>query len=412
MNLKNFFKKDELKLLWPFYLSNLLPSILLISAAFQIIYFLEFGYSLTQIGFFLGAFGLGTVLFEIPTGAIADMFGRKASVILGTLLSAVAVIAVFFISNFYSLIGLFFVYGAFSTLISGASDAWVVDLLHDNKRKNLVHEFYSKHHSFGNFAMLLSGIVGAFIVQHFGITSIWLVTGFAMVVYAIILSFGKENYTRTKKVSVKKSFVNLFKQSKDSIKYSFKHEIISILLFISLVGAFAYFFSGEMSWFPLLREMGFQEHWFGYVFSASFLVGIFAPLSSRFFVKKFGSYKRLVIFTSFLVLIVLSMIYFVNGWVLGVVLYVLFMSIDDFHVPVSNVFFQNFVPNKKRATIASFQNFVVSLAGVIAMPLVGFVVDSLGPKTGIFIGGLLMIPVMLLYLRIKEPKSLLKRLNT
>jgi len=45
-----FFKKDELKLLWPFYFDALIISILFIIPAFSILYFLGIGLSLTQIG--------------------------------------------------------------------------------------------------------------------------------------------------------------------------------------------------------------------------------------------------------------------------------------------------------------------------------------------------------------------------
>ena len=62
-----FFKKNELRLLWPFYLDALLATILYIFPAFSILYFKDIGLSLFQIGLLGSAMSLSIILFEIPT---------------------------------------------------------------------------------------------------------------------------------------------------------------------------------------------------------------------------------------------------------------------------------------------------------------------------------------------------------
>ena len=104
----NIFKKDELKLLWPIYISILFGSILFLYPIFYVLYFREIGFSLTQIGFLASAFFIANILFEIPTGVIADLFGRKFSVITGYILAGIAMTLIMFSNNFYIILALFF----------------------------------------------------------------------------------------------------------------------------------------------------------------------------------------------------------------------------------------------------------------------------------------------------------------
>jgi MFS family permease len=148
--------------------------------------------------------------------------------------------------------------------------------------------------------------------------------------------------------------------------------------------------------------LGFQEHWFGYLFSATFAFGIFIPYFTKPLIKKIGGYKKYLMAVLSLMFLLLFLIGFINSFVFVIVIYILFMSMYDFYGPVREIFFQKFVPGKMRATIGSFKNMITALAVIIAYPLVGFVADKIGPQYTIFIGAFILIPVIILYSKIKE----------
>jgi len=396
-----FFKKDELKLLWPFYFDALFITILFIFPAFYIIYFRNIEFSLVQIGFFMSSMCLAEILFEIPTGVIADIFGRKPSTILGLFLSGLAIISIMFFENFYLLLFLFFLFGVFGTLISGADEAWVVDLLHHKKKKNLIHEFYSKRHSFMSVAILVTGIIGALLVKKFGLGIIWPVTGGSMILTSIIFLFGKEHFVK-KKQKYKKQVKKLLSHTKNSIKYSLKHKTISLILIASVIMMFVFVFAGDLTWYPFLQDLGFQEHWFGYLFSASCFLGIFIPYFTKPLIKKIGGYRKYFVLILSLMFLLLFLIGFISALVLIIIIYILFISMYDFYGPVREIFFQKFVPGKMRATIGSFKNMTTALAAIIIYPLVGFIADKISPQYTIFIGAFVLIPVIILYSKIKE----------
>jgi len=396
-----FFKKDELKLLWPFYLDALFITILFIFPAFYIIYFRNVGFSLAQIGFFISSMSLAGVLFEIPTGSIADIFGRKFSTILGLFLSGLAIISIMFFENFYLLLFLFFLVGMAGTLVSGADDAWIVDLLHHKKKKNLIHEFYTKRHSFMSVALLMAGIIGALLVKKFGLGIIWPITGGSMILTSIIFLFGKEHFVK-KKQKYKKQVKKLLSHTKNSIKYSLKHKTISLILIASVIMMFVFVFAGDLTWYPFLQDLGFQEHWFGYLFSAGCFLGIFIPYFTKPLIKKIGGYRKYFVLILSLMFLLLFLIGFINALVLVIIIYILFISMYDFYGPVREIFFQKFVPGKMRATIGSFKNMTTALAAIIIYPLVGFIADKISPQYTIFIGAFVLIPIIILYSKIKE----------
>ena len=95
-----FFEKNELRILWPFYLDSLISPMLFFAPAFFIVYFASLNLSFFQIGVLMAFFHITTIFFEIPTGAVADLYGRKFSILFGYLIEGLAVLLMFFILYF------------------------------------------------------------------------------------------------------------------------------------------------------------------------------------------------------------------------------------------------------------------------------------------------------------------------
>lgn len=401
------FKKDELKLLWPFYFAALFLTIFIIYAAFMIPYFISIGFSMLQIGFLISSAAFAIFLFEVPTGAVADVFGRKFSSLLGIFLSGILFIIAFFFQDFYSFIIIFFLVGVATTLISGAGEAWIVDLLRHHKKQNLIQEFYSKSASLSGIGLFVSGFMGAFLVGKFGLSIIWIVTGGTFILNGILYLFAKEHFVK-RKSKVTKQLKQTSVQIKESVKYSFKHKVILIILIASAVIFLADSFSGSLAWYPFLKNLGFQDAWFGYLFSGIAFVGIFAPLLVSKGVKKLGGYKKYLV--TLLIIFALLDLSVILIYVLYAALTIFMISVffENLYSPARVTFFQSFIPSKMRATITSFREMWVAAIGIVAPPLAGFTVDKIGPQYTIVLGGLLSIPAIILYSKIDEKYKMKK----
>lgn len=393
-----FFEKGELKLLWPFYLSAFLSGLFFIYPAFYIIQLQQI-LTLTQIGFLITALSFSSFIFEIPTGAIADIFGRKFSVLLGYFLQGFSLIFISITTNFYLLLIAFFLYGIFGTFVSGADISWSTDNLLFKKRKNLISNFFIKEQSFNKLSLIFSGFIGTILVLKLGLNIIWFVSSLSFFFAGFVLIFIPEHRLTKEK---KKTFSRFLNKSKESIKYSIKNKFILYLLVALFFVSFFTVARGNISWQPLLEESGFPIYYLGILFSIIAFFGIIAPYFAKPLIKKIGKTN---IFLSVIIIaqaFISFLILFSKSWIFEIFIMVFLYFIFDLYNPIRKSYYQNFIPSKMRATINSFSATILALAFVLSAPLTGLLIDNFGPRTTIAISSLFLIPAFILYLKIKD----------
>lgn len=393
-----FFKKDELKHLKLFYLERFISLILWFAPAFWVLQFQQ-TLSLFQIGILFATLSITSFLLEIPTGAFADIYGRKASVLLGYFLGSVGFILLYFTSNFYLLILIFAFWGFTTTFISGAHDAWVIDNLKFYKRENLIKEFYIKSQSIAGFGLVLSGLLGAFIVGKLELNSIWIFAFISFLLTGLILTFVKEHKITEEK---KQSFKQVFLQSKKAIKFAVNHQIILLILLATFFIMIRDSFGGELVWQPFLKDLGFPTFAFGILFSIFALATAFSSLYASKLLKKFKNERNYLVFLLICTIVLNILMFFVNNYYLGIILLMLTFIAISLFMPIGNSYFQNFVPSKMRATITSLNGMVISLAYTIGQPLAGLTADAITPKYTLILGAIFLIPPLIFYLKIKN----------
>jgi MFS family permease len=382
---------------------------LFVFVPFMVLYFSSIGLSLSQVGIVLAAWPLASLLFEVPTSAIADIYGRRASVLLGWTLEGIIVISIFFTTNYIFLLGLMMLLGISQTLVSGAYEAWSVDLLKQKGLKKFIPNYFSKIRSLYNMGFAASGLIGAFFVMTFGLSSIWPITGISFFVSVIFLYFAEENF-RKRDVDIEKPIKRMWKQVKVSAKFSYRHSVLFYLLAISFIFGIIGSFEGFMSWTPVLESYGFPEYAFGYLWFFMGLFGIGAPFLSKKLMKKTKEKNLLMVVAGSIVLFGFLML-LVNNIVALIALFFFAFFMYDFEDPVWKTYFHKYVPSKTRATIGSLQNMIYSLAGILFLPIAGYMVETFGGIITLFASSMLMIPVIILYLCIDENSEVRKKIR-
>ncbi len=395
------FEKGELKELWPFYIEKFLSHILYFAPAFWILQFQQ-NFSLLQIGILFSIVSITAFLSEIPTGAIADIYGRKFSTLIGYFLTAIILVFFSFVKDFNWLVVLFVLWGIAGTFYSGAKEAWIVDKLKSKRKSHLIRDYYIKNQSLMKASMFVSGFLGAFIVSRMGLNAIWAFAALSFFVSGIILSFiGEERVTKEKP----QTFRMLFVQARDSIRYSWKHHVLFFLLLATFFIMLRDAFGGDIVWQPFLRSLGLPISAFGILFSAAMLIGIVTPFFAKRLVKKFGGERESL---SFLVLcsiiLDLAVILAGNVWFGMAILLGMYIAIDLYYT-IGDSYFQKHVPSKMRATITSLKGMMISIGYTISFALSGLFANWIGPQKTIVLGAVFLVPAFFLYLRIREKKK-------
>lgn len=393
------FQKGELKILWPFYLDSFLSTILFFAPAFFIVYFRDLSFSLFQVGILLAIPGLMALIFEIPTGAFADIYGRKSSVLVGIFLQAIALGLLYFFTSFQSIALIFAFMGFASTLISGASTAWTTDLIY-HKDKKLLTNYFAKSDSIASLGMVFSGIIGALLVKNFGTKIIWPTASISLLISLVILSFGKEIFI-SKGTNISDSIKKMKSQTVKSIRYSWNSKILFSLILAAVIISFAYAPLG-IGFVPLLQNLGFSDYAFGYFWSAMAAVGVIAPLISQK-VLKHGKERKFILVTTTISIIFTLAIIFADTLTIAIGAIIALIFFFDMRHPIILAYFQKFVPSKLRATVSSVKNMTLAATGILAIPLAGYFIDLVGAKLTIFYAGFLAIPAAIIYYMIKDP---------
>jgi len=393
-----FFKNGELKHLGIFYLEKFISSLLFFAPAFWILQFNQ-NLNLFQIGILFSVLSITSFLFEIPTGAFADIYGRKASVLFSYFLTAITLIFLAFVTNFYILVLIFAIWGIANTFSSGAKESWVIDNLKFNKKEKLINHFYIKQQSIIGFSLVISGILGYFLVGKFDLSIIWVFASISFLISGFMLLFVKEHKLTKEK---KKTFKQLFIQSKKSIKFALNHYTIMLILMATFFIMFRDSFGGDLVWQPFLNSLGFPIASFGFLFSIITLVSAIATLFANKLLNTFKNERNYLIFLLICSMILDFLVFFVNNYYLGIILLILMLVSISLFMPIGHSYFQKFIPSRMRATITSFNGMIISLAYAISYPLSGFLADTITTKYTIILGGLFLIPSLIFYLKIKN----------
>lgn len=139
------------------------------------------GLDLVHLNLVLAVYLLVTCLFEVPTGAVADVFGRKASFILSCVIRALAFGLYYFSDTFAEFLVAEFIDAVGTTLATGAFDAWAVDGMRDEGDERPPDRIFARAMLLSQAFAIAGGFSAAQLAQH-DIALPWLMgtTGFLL----------------------------------------------------------------------------------------------------------------------------------------------------------------------------------------------------------------------------------------
>jgi MFS family permease len=219
----------------------------------------------SQIAFLSSlSFGLVTIL-ELPTGALADLIGRKKTIILGWFLTALANIYVGFADSYLNfLVGeVLFAFG--SALVSGSNKALYFDSLKELGRADTFSTFMARSGFVHRVGLALGSLLGGYLY------SIWiglpyLLQGVIRLFSIVLLLMMIEPKIDTEKFSLQA----YLRQTKDGFKQLFQSPyMIKLSIFYTLVGGISWsvlFYFSQ----PFAIDVGFtpiEQSWlFGSIY--------------------------------------------------------------------------------------------------------------------------------------------------
>ena len=166
------------------------------------------GMSLTQVALMETIFWVALVIAEVPTGAIADRWGRRTSLFLGGCGFTIASVAFAFSSSYVMLAVSYGIMAVSMTLYSGAGHALLFDTLRQLGRTNEYEKHVGRSEAGAFAAMLVATLLGGPITALVGFSNTILIGGAALAMAAVIALLLREPPRREAEIAAQPGGVN------------------------------------------------------------------------------------------------------------------------------------------------------------------------------------------------------------
>lgn len=125
------------------------------------LFLLSRGLDILQVNLVLATYLITTCVFEVPTGALADVCGRKVSFILSCLIRALAFGLYYFADGFAQFLVAECIDAVGTTLTTGAVDAWAVDGMRDEGDERPADRLFARANMLGQVTAIAGGFGAA-----------------------------------------------------------------------------------------------------------------------------------------------------------------------------------------------------------------------------------------------------------
>ncbi|HZB59619.1 MAG TPA: MFS transporter, partial [Actinomycetota bacterium] len=154
------------------------------------LFLLDAGLSATAAFTANALFTAGMVLFEVPTGVVADTWGRRASYLLGSVTLAASTVLYWLAwqteAPFWAWAVTSVLLGLGFTFFSGATEAWLVDALKFTGFKGNLESVFAKGQIVAGVAMLSGSVLGGLVAQWTNLGVPYLLRGLALLVTFVV----------------------------------------------------------------------------------------------------------------------------------------------------------------------------------------------------------------------------------
>ena len=336
------------------------------------------GLSLFEIGMMESIFHITSFTMEVPTGMIADLYGRKTSRILGRILAVVSTVIMLSSTNL-TFFAVSFIFSALSyNLESGAGDALIYDSLKAIGEEQEYMKITGRREIFYQLASTCALLIGGYLatIDYLLVYQFALVIGVLTVVQTF--TFTEPEYGKMEREE--NGFKTMVKQLKRSIGVLAADKKIGFLIVV--VEVFSLYFTTEFFYMQnLMKLAGRTEFEIGATLAVGSLGGAFMASMVHRFDEKYSPDQLLRAFPilgiiGFWLMTVPGLTWFAFVF-LSLVEGAMFVSISDY--------INRLIPSEQRATILSFQSMLFSILMIVLFPLVGKIGDLFGLGRAFFI---------------------------
>lgn len=348
------------------------------------LYAISQGMNLSHVVFAQGIYSLTVIFMEVPTGVIADKYGRKVSVASGYLMSIFGISTLLVNPTVATLYIMRFLQATGSALVSGASEALLYEAASEQKLN------YKKESSTvlanGVIGLCIAGIIAGIAYQAYDEQSFvpLLFATMAVQLVASILTLSI-NEKREKKSSEVKKETKTFGMLADTFTLMRRNQTIFALTMFGLLAACnEYFLYGTYA--PYFESLNINNFWIG----ASFSLGLFVNFLLQrnvYRIEKYLSLEKALVLIKTCAALGYFGLALVTQNVILIVILVATIGVFNIERPIISDYANQEIDNRIRATVLSGMSLMSRITKAALTFAVGVIITNNSVTIGYFVTG-------------------------
>lgn len=331
-----------------------------------VLFYQENGLEMQDVFLLQGVYSVAIVILEIPSGYLADVLGRKMTLIIGTILGFGGFVIYSVSFGFWGFLLAELTMGIGQSLISGADSAMLYDTLKAMNQKDRYLKLEGRMVSVGNFAEATAGILGGLLAE------ISLRTPF--IAQSLVALIGiPAALTLIEPLRQEKMARMNFRDILSIVRYSLSEnrQLKWNIIFSAVIGASTL----TMAWFvqPYFRLVDLPLSLFGVFWT---LLNLSVAITSYFAYKveyRLGQQRMIISIT-----VLVPLLYFILSRidiVWGIAVLFAFYLVRGVATPVLKDYINRIADSQSRATVLSVRNFVIRILFAGIGPFLGWYTD-------------------------------------
>lgn len=344
--------------------------------------------SLMQIGILEGIYHATSIICEIPSGALADLVGRKKSMILSRICVTISCMIMLFSRSFW-LFALSFVIQAWgNNLNSGSEEALVYDSMKCLSEENLYIKINGRINTIIEISQAIATVAGGILAEY---SYVWcygacvIISLLALLpVFLMMEPPFLENSVSQEQSGGWQMVIRHFKISFKILRGDLR--ILKIIVYFSMVFA-AYtllFFYSQQYYF----DFGYSKIEISMIFLLAGIVSCLGALLSEKLYRRLG--KGISVISAFSIAIALICCGFQKP-VISILIFVIAGFFNSALYPVESEALNTLIPSEQRATLISVNSMFFSIMMIIMFPVAGALADKWGLSWILMILGILLL---------------------
>lgn len=360
--------------------------------AIWMLYLAHRGMSLLEIGLLESIFHLTSLLMEIPTGLIADRFGRRTSRVLSRAVACSATLLMLASSDFPGFAFAFVLTALGYNLESGAGDALVYDSLVDLGREAGYMKVKGRQEIGYQSAHGLSLVAGGAVATFDYNLAYILTAGIHLASLALALGFSEPQAGRAARGTKRPTLLRHAQESLSIIRNN-----STIFIYILFLETFSLFYTTLYFWFQtFLKSEGWPEWSIGLTLGASSAAAVLMAARAHR-IEALAGRKAVVGIAPCLAIAFFGLIAVPTGAsaIPAACAMIMLSAIEGFLFVTFSGYINRLIPSENRATLLSFQAMVFSVMMIVFFPAMGALASSFGYRKAFAAIFAASVPVLL-----------------